>query len=422
MQVSNSGWDAFNVAHKSMDEMQLLTGKVPASLEEAHYILTEGTDEDVAEMLPIPLNEIRQAAEKCCSLAEDVEKKYDDVIQLISEVLGASSATREVNDEKLKETESALLEAKENQKTLEEKKEVAKDAHKTMREVMQEAEATYNKAIKSMPTALEAVAMDREEAHLHPVRDAFDSLLYVCTLGIRKPEKAHEKAVKAAEVKAGTAKRHYESSRKSYEEACKKKMETNKELNELLLKMEQVNLSKVDFEKIRDILIGGMKVLGDLKEEWSKLNMFFQMMAARVRSLLGDNLDKFVKFGEGALTNTGEGAPPKISPIRKKMISKTAVESAKMAYVVNMISGTYVEVSKNYLVTPMAGLGKLLGYDPKKPDDAKQIKSEMAKLRSEMAAAKVGIGKLIEKRKESQLNMITMAQDQKALPTAKDSS
>ncbi|GAA6220045.1 uncharacterized protein LOC122129147 [Lates japonicus] len=64
MQICNSGWHAFNMAHKNMDQIRIHTGTVPEYMKAAVKILFNGSDEVIETLLPIQLENIRTIADE----------------------------------------------------------------------------------------------------------------------------------------------------------------------------------------------------------------------------------------------------------------------------------------------------------------------------------------------------------------------
>ncbi|KAG5265379.1 hypothetical protein AALO_G00241760, partial [Alosa alosa] len=117
MQVCNSGWHAFNEAHKNMDQIRIHTSTVPVYMKAAVKILFKGNDEVIKTLLPNQLENIRTIADECVTLADSVEKKYMDVINLIQELLAACVNAECIYGDELDKVKMKLREAKTKEKT-----------------------------------------------------------------------------------------------------------------------------------------------------------------------------------------------------------------------------------------------------------------------------------------------------------------
>ena len=70
---------------------------------------------------------------------------------------------------------------------------------------------------------------------------------------------------------------------------------TSKELRQFLAETAQLDMKKVDFEKIRTILRKGIKAFAELRDQWSKLVQFFQMTSSIVEVCLDKSVKKLTK-------------------------------------------------------------------------------------------------------------------------------
>lgn len=89
------------MAHKNMDQIRLLTAKIPNHLRDAVKLLIHGADFELEEMLPIPLGAIHDTANKCLALATAVENKFNYVMRLKEELLEACVSAQGRYEEEL---------------------------------------------------------------------------------------------------------------------------------------------------------------------------------------------------------------------------------------------------------------------------------------------------------------------------------
>ncbi|XP_030640879.1 uncharacterized protein LOC115821244 [Chanos chanos] len=163
MQVCNSGWWAFNEAHKSMDQIRLHTSTVPDYMKTVVKILFQGSDEVVEAHLPDQLENIRVIADECLELAKTAEGKFADVINIIQELLEASVNAENCYREELEEIKKKLEETKMREKTSREANERSAKAMKTMERELGEAQENYKKAMDSLPSGWDIVGMNVAE-------------------------------------------------------------------------------------------------------------------------------------------------------------------------------------------------------------------------------------------------------------------
>ncbi|XP_033471168.2 uncharacterized protein LOC117249555 [Epinephelus lanceolatus] len=163
MQVCNSGWHAFNEAHKNMDQIRIHTATVPDYMKAVVKVLFNAPDEVIDKLLPNQLENIRTIADECVILADSVEKKYTNVINLIQELLEACVNAEHFYGEELEKVKMKLKENEIREKTASELKERSKKAMEAMEKQVNEAQDSYKKAMDSLPSGWEMIGMDLVE-------------------------------------------------------------------------------------------------------------------------------------------------------------------------------------------------------------------------------------------------------------------
>ncbi|TSX99883.1 hypothetical protein Baya_13935 [Bagarius yarrelli] len=164
MQVCNSGWGAFNEAHKNMDQIRLHTLAVPDYMKTAVKILFQGNNEVVQALLPDQLENIRVIADDCLELATSTEKRFTDVINIVQELLEACLNAEQFYGEELNDMKKKLDEAKLRKQSSEEAAKRSEHAVKLMEKQMEEAHESYSKAMDSLPSGWDLIGMDLVES------------------------------------------------------------------------------------------------------------------------------------------------------------------------------------------------------------------------------------------------------------------
>ena len=157
VQVSNRGWDAFNKAHTSMDQIRLYSSNVDKHVKTAVKFLIAGSAEDVQSMVPDALKNIEVIADDCLELATSVEKEFVAVMKLIAELLEACTRAKGQHEEDLKAAKIAHEVAEEHMKAVKAEKEQAESRRNEMEKQMNEANEEFKDSIKSMPGAWDII-------------------------------------------------------------------------------------------------------------------------------------------------------------------------------------------------------------------------------------------------------------------------
>ncbi|XP_062842942.1 uncharacterized protein LOC134301931 [Trichomycterus rosablanca] len=186
MQVCNSGWWAFNEAHKNMDQIRLNTLTVPDYMKTAVKILFQGNDEVVQAHLPDQLESIRLVADDCLDLANATEKRFTDVINIIQELLEACVNAEHFYGEEKEAMKKKIEEAKLRKASSEEAVECSKRAVKALEEELQDTRANYNKVMDSLPSGWQMMAMDFQRAMTDSVSAIITGITTVMSDNISK--------------------------------------------------------------------------------------------------------------------------------------------------------------------------------------------------------------------------------------------
>ena len=157
VQVSNRGWDAFNKAHTSMDQIRLYSSNVDKHVKTAVRFLIAGSAADVQSMVPDALKNIEHIADDCVELATSVEKEFVAVMKLIAELLEACTRAKGQHEEDLKAAKIAHEVAEEHMKAVQAEKEQAESKRNEMEKQMKEANEEFKDSIKSMPGAWDII-------------------------------------------------------------------------------------------------------------------------------------------------------------------------------------------------------------------------------------------------------------------------
>ncbi|XP_011486148.2 uncharacterized protein LOC101162160 [Oryzias latipes] len=164
MQVCNLGWQAFNMAHKNMDQIRIYTASVPGHMKDTIKILFQGNDEIIDKLLPKELENIRTIADECVELADGVEKKYNDVICLIQELLEACINAKHIYGEDLEKVKNKIEENKLREQSAKELNEKYTKAMEAMEKQVGEAQEEFKSSMNSIPTGMEMLGMEMAES------------------------------------------------------------------------------------------------------------------------------------------------------------------------------------------------------------------------------------------------------------------
>ena len=145
-----------------------------------------------------------------------------------------------------------------------------------------------------------------------------------------------------------------------------KSTRSNKELSKVLQSLVEFSPEKIaNFDQIRETLIEGIKALASVRESWQKLVEFFQCITNIIKVCQKESLTSFVEYSKIAQERRlTKGYTD--TDFMRDLIYEQVSQANKTSYVVWSISNTYVEVSRNHLMSRLASLGHLIALDPEK--------------------------------------------------------
>lgn len=172
----------------------------------------------------------------------------------------------------------------------------------------------------------------------------------------------------------------------------------------VLHELNTAEMKEIDFEKIRKILKKGIAAMGELKEQWSKLVLFFQTMSNLIRVPLNNQVRGFVEYVK-CQSNTMAVAGYTFEKHVRDAIYTHAFQACAIAHYVNMMGESYVEISDKYLMPNLSSLPKLLAFDF--DEDEVEIEHVRRQLMSGLEKAQSAIDKCVrdhKKKFDSQIN------------------
>ncbi|XP_051868629.1 uncharacterized protein LOC127568664 isoform X2 [Pristis pectinata] len=169
--------------------------------------------------------------------------------------------------------------------------------------------------------------------------------------------------VTQARLRVENAKAQLESTRREYQRSFEGLKQSNRELEEIVRRMAQCQVTEVDFGTTLKMLAQGMEALGRVREQWTKMIRFFEMVSNLIHICLSKSLQMFADQSEDAqqLQNYSQ------QQLVRDLIYTQAFQASNISCLVHMISKTYVDISTNFLMERVTRLGRLITLDPEDP-------------------------------------------------------
>lgn len=185
---------------------------------------------------------------------------------------------------------------------------------------------------------------------------------------------AAKTAVEGVRVKMAETKSVLERQENRYDQTCEQLKKSNEELSNVLESLVELSPEKLaDFDQIRNTLMRGIKALASVREQWQKLVEFFQYITNIIKVCQNESLSSFVEYAKvgqkRALGNGYAGVD-----FMRDLIYEQVSQANTTSYVVWSISDTYVQISRNHLMSRLASLGQLIALDPEKERHTIELK------------------------------------------------
>ncbi|KNE57374.1 hypothetical protein AMAG_03096 [Allomyces macrogynus ATCC 38327] len=164
----------------------------------------------------------------------------------------------------------------------------------------------------------------------------------------------------------------------------------------LMAEMSQVKVDEINFAGIIDVLKKGIMAISELRAQWQSLCRFFSNLVTIVETC-NENIKCLTETSSNyAKIRLSDGST--LDKLGRDVVFDLCVKSDAVARVVEMISGTYVEVSTKFIMRPLTELGKIAALDAGK--DSAEIQRLQKGLLKDMAAAQGAIVDLVLEKKE----------------------
>ncbi|XP_048236839.1 uncharacterized protein LOC125372023 [Haliotis rufescens] len=179
-----------------------------------------------------------------------------------------------------------------------------------------------------------------------------------------------------------------ESIREDFKSKSKSLQETNAHVTSVIEELAHINLDKVNFGEIKQLLQRGINALGQVRTQWGKLVRFFTTISNIIRCSMDENVKNFVQGAERGAEFRLEYT---MSDMMRDTIYVQASEANKLSYMVNNLAEMYVEVSEKHLMDQVASLGELLALGGENDKGAVTLKMTQLKRQAKDATVSIGL-------------------------------
>ncbi|KAJ3371893.1 hypothetical protein GGF31_002553 [Allomyces arbusculus] len=167
----------------------------------------------------------------------------------------------------------------------------------------------------------------------------------------------------------------------------------NKELMERLSKLD---LSTTSFGEVLEYLAEGIKALERIHVQWANLCRFFDDVASTVEHA-GTSVEKLTGQASRAMNLRLTKPDKTLSKLSEKQLYALCLQAETSMTIVDAMAQNYVDVSTNYVLQPLAELGKISTLNPQ--SDALRIQELQQKLLTDAIQSQNDIATALEDNK-----------------------
>lgn len=185
--------------------------------------------------------------------------------------------------------------------------------------------------------------------------------------------------------------------RKRQESVQKDIKDANARITRTMVKLTELDIKNIDFKKIRETLIEGIKVIAELRNRWTEITRFFRIISNIVKVGLHIEIKQFIEAVE--VDSELKMSKIDVSDQIRNLIYQNVFKASIYAYYVRSMSSAFVEVSGKHLISDITSLGSLIALDPEM--DKNEIQKQQKSLSDKCAATQKTIETLaIDRRKQ----------------------
>ena len=174
------------------------------------------------------------------------------------------------------------------------------------------------------------------------------------------------------------------------------------EMNKLVGEIASLDLTRIDYVHLLDYMQKALRLLGTMRQTWAKLVLFFSKIASQAEITLSGVLQPFIE-------RTGLASSNEMSIEERnifiEILTKQSLNIHETSHSLFVMSRTYVDMSKEFLMPRLSGLSLMLAA--KNDKERKMLNNQLA---SETIIAQKKVKALIEERKMMYSSMVETQQ------------
>jgi hypothetical protein len=362
VQIANESYEAFMKAHSNMNKIQLQMGEVPGYAKDCVRYMESENKEMMKKLLPRRLERIKEAADDGARMTEEVCDTFEKLLQLIQQVITASSKGSRKKQKEMLENFEKIKESQEAAK---------KEQHKKLQERLEEQQRAAN----------------RKGEYLDETRKGKWNF-WLQLIGY---ESKHESLQHAQKIKKEAENKLKEI--KEEADIVQKELDKIMKENIANLGKMQVDVKVFDQNETLKILKDGMRYLGELHGKWANINTCFVNIRDYYAEKTFKRLDRVLADAKDA-----QGGDPDMIEEFKRSLQLALDSSFQTQHTAKM----YVKVSNNHIMKSINLMHGMLALPSHEVEEAQK------KLEASCEEAYKGIKVMVEEDVENRKREVQM--------------
>lgn len=221
---------------------------------------------------------------------------------------------------------------------------------------VKQAQELYKEELSKIPNVWESIVSNIVGAVANTINHATSSLNPSCMLRDCGASKPQGNGVSGVESTLDFLRQ----AQQRYDEIFLELMKHHDRVTQVMIHIAALDMSKLEYEELIPIMQEAVEYLNEIKVHWGKLLMFFDGLRVRVKASVNGSLKNFVAWMKEAQASGEDALTPVIRAYYLEFMKEDTIIIHREAHLLYIMSRTYYDVSREFLMDQLAGLNKLL--------------------------------------------------------------
>ncbi|CAF3992404.1 unnamed protein product [Rotaria magnacalcarata] len=143
-----------------------------------------------------------------------------------------------------------------------------------------------------------------------------------------------------------------------YDQIFSQLLEQQKEMKALMVKIAGLDMAKIRFEELIELMRQAILLLGNIRQQWGRLVQFFSEISIRTRIATNETLAPFVNRMKEVASIQDITQSERMLYV--DLLKEQAVGIHRHTYILYVMAHTYVDISNEFMMDKLSGLATML--------------------------------------------------------------